>query len=245
MKRTDGAVVTLNSTNRKRVRARSRTIAPKNVSSAKYSDVVKLSATFPTIGLKHYDFTIHINQINHVLEKPKLTNAEAEEKLKKTKINFMIHWKGLMHKTSVDSKLPQLKICVRDKQKERALEEYSPVFSEITQSFGLLFAGDKIVIPQKLKKQVVDALRFGHPGSTKKLTESNIFKWSGMRKDIENKYDTSTTCMSAGKNLKYQLPSTEKIKLLVMTEPGKETQVDFSGRLHNTTCNRRTIGIVR
>ena len=96
----------------------------------------------------------------------------------------MIHLKALMHKTSVDPKLPQLKICVRDKQKEKTLEEYSPVFSEITESFGLMFAGDKIVIPQELEKQVVDALHLGHTSSTKKLAESIILKWSGMRKDI-------------------------------------------------------------
>ena len=63
------------------------------MSSAKKSDVVKLSATFPTIELKHYDFTIQIIHFNHVLEKPKWKNTEAEEKLKKTKSILWFTWK--------------------------------------------------------------------------------------------------------------------------------------------------------
>ena len=76
------------------------------------------------------------------------------------------------------------------KLSERAREDFSPVFSEITERFGLLFAGDRIVVPEKLKKQVVDALHFGHPGSTKMPAESNIFWWSGMNENIENKCST-------------------------------------------------------
>ena len=51
-----------------------------------------------------------------------------------------------------------------------------------------------------------------------------------MKKD---KCNTCTACMSSGKNLKYQLPSTEKMKLPALAEPGQEIQIDFSGKLHN------------
>ena len=39
--------------------------------------------------------------------------------------------------------------------------------------------------------------------------------------------------MSSGKNSKNQLPMTEKISLPVLTEPGREIQIDFFGKLHN------------
>ena len=39
--------------------------------------------------------------------------------------------------------------------------------------------------------------------------------------------------MISGKNLKYQLPPTEKNELPALTEPGQEIQVEFSGKLHN------------
>ena len=61
----------------------------------------------------------------------------------------MIDLKVSTHKSSVDPKLLQSKICVRNKQKDWAPEDFSPVFSEIAERFGLLFAGDRIVVPEK------------------------------------------------------------------------------------------------
>ena len=91
----------------------------------------------------------------------------------------MMDKKTLIRKISVDPKLLQMKTCIRNNQKKRAplppSEETSPVFTKLTERFGLLFAADKIVIPDELKKRVVDALYFGRPGSTKMLAESNIF----------------------------------------------------------------------
>ena len=107
------------------------------------------------------------------MEKPRKI-AEAEENPKKAELNFMVDVKTLIHKTSVDPKLLHLKICLRNNRKERAPENFSPVLSKVIERLGL-FTGDKIVIPEELKKQVVEALHFGHPGSTKMLAESNIF----------------------------------------------------------------------
>ena len=59
----------------------------------------------------------------------------------------MIFLQTLIHKTSVDSKMLQLMICVRNNQKDKTHEEFISVFSEITERFGLLFAKDRIVIP--------------------------------------------------------------------------------------------------
>ena len=75
----------------------------------------------------------------------------------------MVDSKTLIHKTSVGPKVLQLRICLRNRRKERAPKEFSPVFIE---RFGLLIAGDKIVIPEELKKQV-DVLHFGHPARRK------------------------------------------------------------------------------
>ena len=76
--------------------------------------------------------TIYSSQ-SCVRNKAKMKDAEAEDKLKKAEFIFMIDPKTLIHKTSVDPKMLQLKICVRNKQKERPPEKLSPVFSKITQ----------------------------------------------------------------------------------------------------------------
>ena len=89
------------------------------------------------------------------------------------------------------------------------------------------------MIPGELKKQVVDAVHFGHSGPTKMLVKSNTFWWSGLRKDIEHNCSIFKACMSSSMNIKYQLRMTEEINQQVLTEPGQEIQIDFSGKLHN------------
>ena len=138
-----------------------------------------------------------------MIDKPKTKIAEAEENFKKAEFNFKIELKTLIHKSSVDPKFLQLKLCVRNKQKDRTPEELSLILSEITEKFGLVFTGDTVVISGELKRPLVDALNFGHPGSTKMLAENSIFRWSGMKKDKKSKCSTFTACMSSGKNVKY------------------------------------------
>ena len=85
---------------------------PENLSSNGEGEVVKPLANFPIISLKHNDDakkTMHYIQVNHVTEKPKMKNDEAEAKLKQTEFNFMIELKNPTHKTSVDPTLLQLK----------------------------------------------------------------------------------------------------------------------------------------
>ena len=54
-----------------------------------------------------------------------------------------------------------------------------------------------------------------------------------MRKDIEENCSTWTVFTSSGKNLNYQLPMTEKISLPLLTESGREIQINFSGKSHS------------
>ena len=171
MKRSDGAEVTSHSTNQKRLLAGNKKNKPETVSSTEESGVVKPSANFSIVDIKDYDITEKTTRfilVNHVFEKPRTKNGQSEERLKKPEFNFMIDLKTLIYKTSVDPKLLQLKICVRNKQKKETPEEFSPVFSKITRQFSLLFASDRIVIPEELKKkQLMDQLQFGHPCSRK------------------------------------------------------------------------------
>ena len=111
----------------------------------------------------------------------------------KAKIIFKVDLKTLINETLVDPKLLQLRICLRNKQNERAPKEISPVLTKLTERFGSLSAGDKIVIPEELKKQV-GFTTFWTPQLNKILAESSIFWWVGMLKEIEER---CSTCASA------------------------------------------------
>ena len=104
----------------------------------------------------------------------------------------------------------------------------SSVFSEIAKRFDLLFVGAKFVVPEQLKRQIVDALHLGHEDASGK--QQNW--WPGMKKKVGNNCSPCTACMSSGENWKYQWQSTEKIKLPVLTECGQEIQMDLSGERH-------------
>ena len=115
-------------------------------------EVARPTASFPTVDLKKYHIaekTIHLIQVNHMIEKPKT----VEENLMEPEFNFMVALKFLVCKTSVDPKLLQLKICLRNNQREQTPKELSPVLTELTNRFGLLFVGDNIVITEKLEKR--------------------------------------------------------------------------------------------
>ena len=61
-----------------------------------------------------------------------------------------------------------------------------------------------------------------------------IFWWPDMLEDIEKKSKTCSACLNAGKNLKFQIPQTEKkTKTEPPKTPGEEIQLDFTGNLHN------------
>ena len=196
---------------------------PENVSSTKKSDVVRPRAILPIVDLEDYDIaekTIDNLQVNHVIENPRTKNAESGENHKKAEFNFMVDSKTSTHKASVDPKSSELKICLRNNQRERDSEEFSSVFSGLTERFGLLFVSDEIFISEKLKKQLL--LHFGHPGSAKMLAERNIFWLPGMKKDIESRCSFFTAYMRSGEKLRYQLTSTKTIRLPVLTDHGQE-----------------------
>ena len=142
------------------------------------------------MDLKDYDIaenTMHLVQIDRVIKKRYTKSTEAEKNLKKAQFNFMIVLKTLIYKTLFDPKMLQLKICISNEQKDRTPQGVSSVFSEITESLILLFASDRIVDPEELKRQVEVALHLEHPGSTKKPSESSIVWWSRMKKPFEKK----------------------------------------------------------
>ena len=58
-----------------------------------------------------------------------------------------------------------------------------------------------------------------------------------MRADIEKKAKTCSACLNVGKNLKTQLPNTEKSKIEPPKNPGQEIQIDFTGNVNSKHLN--------
>ena len=81
--------------------------------------MAKPSPTFPIADLKNDDFaelTIHYTQVNPVIGKRKIKNAEVERNLRKVVFDFVIDLKTLIEKISIDPKLQQVRKCAKNKQ---------------------------------------------------------------------------------------------------------------------------------
>ena len=63
--------------------------------------------------------------------------------------------------------------------------------------------------------------------------EAKKFWWPNMSKEIENKTRYCVARMASGKNLNYYIPKINFGKLKILTEPGREIQIDFSGKVNH------------
>ena len=108
---------------------------------------------------------------------------------------------------------------------------------------GLTFLNYTNIVPTKLRKQHLDALHFGHAGTTKMTAEAKIIWWPNINRDIEEKVKNCIACPASGENLMYQIPKNERGKLKTLTEPGQENQINFTGNLHNRKLNAKKTNI--
>ena len=83
-------------------------------------------------------------------------------------------------------------------------------------------------------------LHQGHTSAAKMVQLAEAFWWPRMHREIEEKAETCPSCRAAGKKIITQIPSTEKSKLDILTEPYQETQFDFAGpiklRIRGDVC---------
>lgn len=77
-----------------------------------------------------------------------------------------------------------------DKNKKEISDDmkfFYNVRDQLSVSNGLLFFGERVVVPNSLKEFILDKLHEAHIGITKtKGRAKNLFYWQGMNKDIEN-----------------------------------------------------------
>ena len=127
----------------------------------------------------------------------------------------------------------ELNCCLEDNNNNQITHGYRTVAKKLTHRWGIILVDDRIIIPKTLCYAALNALHFGHPGINKMCNDAAIFWWPNMRIDFDKKAKTCSACLKAGKNLKFQLPLTEKTKIGTPKKPGEEIKIDFTGNLHN------------
>ena len=145
-------------------------------------------------------------KINHIVGKLTANKKVTKDHIKKAEFDFMMDFKTMIAKTTIDPELTRVRTSMRREDRETFPDGYRTVFDKLSIRWGLVFVDDQIVIPSDLRRRLLEILHFGHSGITKMTSEAKIFWLPDIKKDIENKVQDCTACLASGRNLKYQLP---------------------------------------
>ena len=150
------------------------------------------------------------------------------ETIKKAEKEFALDLPLLVEEMARDVKIVNAITAIEKDQLESIFYPNRPHSCHLTTRFGLLIYNDKIAIPEAMPTTIIATLHLGHPSTTKMDQSGEAFWWPGLLREIRGKAESCPSCRASGKNLKTQLPSTEK-KLEVLSKPNQETQLEDAG----------------
>ena len=114
------------------------------------------------------------------------------------------------------------------------LKKVNPMYYRIRQDLfvspsNCLVYDNRLVIPNKLKLLVLDAIHRKHPGQAGMLALAKLVWWPYIHSDITSKAQGCKHCTDKGKNLKALIPKNNVGSLPNLFEPNQEIQMDFAG----------------
>ena len=166
-------------------------------------------------------------------------NWDLAQAVRETERNFSTDLQLLMNETTNDPTLLKILACLERKrqQHDQISDEYLPHKKRLSSRFGLVFIEDKIIVPKNLRTTIISLLHKGHPAINKLTAAARHFWWPKMTEAIQKKCESCIPCKLSGKNIKPNIPSTEKNNRPRLDNPNEEIQLDFIGPI--TVDNRR------
>ena len=121
------------------------------------------------------------------------------------------------------------------KQCPRELWDYWNFRCDLVIDDGLVLKGDRIIIPQSLKKKVLEAIHIGHQGETKclLLARNPFFFWPGIPNDVRI-YGTWCKSVKHVQDINQHLPSYRSCSLICQQDHGRRLELTY---LSTTTRN--------
>ena len=141
-----------------------------------------------------------------------------------------------------DSLLQKVIGLVKNKEGARVSRLPSPwrerfnTFSVDQNNF--LYRDERLVIPQSLRKSLLSAIHYGHPGRDAMLRNVSDIWWPRIHRDVVNTARCCAKCREAGKNLKTILKQ-KGGKKPNLVEPNEEIAIDFAGPFQNATHGKK------
>ena len=164
---------------------------------------------------------------------PEERNEKTAETTRRAERDFSMDLPLLVEETAQDAKILDAIIALEAGKEDGIFYPYRPHREHLETRFGLLFYNDRIVIPEAMRSTIIAMLHSDHVSINKMDKSAKAFWWPGLHREIREKAENCPSCRVAGKNLKTQLPVTEINRLELLTEPGKEIQLDFAGPINS------------
>lgn len=164
-------------------------------------------------------FEAYCNEIEYQLCLVKEINPVSDQRLQQIK-------NETMHDTTL-IKLISLLQNQGDYTKqniEQDLKIYIPFLNELSIRDGIIYKADRILIPKKLQREILNKLHCGHIGREKtKLRARSIIFWPGINNDIDNLINNCDTCL----NLSPENGREPIIQHAVPKGPWQKVGIDF------------------
>ena len=179
---------------------------------------------FPTREMPHKctQETVNLIRLKQTIKANTMDDDQIEHTegtIKRAQRDFALDLPMVVDETARDVKILNAIAALEKGQPEDIFYSYRPHRNHLTTRFGLLFYNDKIIIPENMRTTVITMLHQGHPSATKMDQLAAAFWWPGIYQEIREKAENCPSCRASGKNLVTELPSTEKNKLEILSEP--------------------------
>ena len=127
-----------------------------------------------------------------------------------------------------DSELQAVRNCLIEGSWDSAPKPYLPVRNELTFIGHVVLRGTRIIVPQALRKRVVNLAHEGHQGvvKTKERLRTKVW-WPGMDRDAERRCTECYGCQLVTKNV----PPPPVKPTMLPKQPWEEVAVDLMGPL--------------
>ncbi|XP_043245887.1 uncharacterized protein K02A2.6-like isoform X1 [Amphibalanus amphitrite] len=109
---------------------------------------------------------------------------------------------------------------------------------ELSAADGLIFKGDRIVVPEELRRRLLDLAHEGHQGTVRtKQRLRELFWWPGMDANVECLVRQCAACATADKTVKVNVPPLNPVPL--PQTPWSKVGIDFIGPMEGGGVQRR------
>ena len=167
------------------------------------------------IRLQRYNITVKYKPRKEIPVADTLSRSGAREEDSSEDLHLESYVEGIMKEMPVsddklkdirnatenDAELQELRHYVKKGWPETLKETPAPVLSywnsrdEINEINGIMFKGEKIIIPKSMRQEMLTKIHTGHMGIQKsKERARDVVYWTGMCKEIEKFVERCSTC---------------------------------------------------